>query len=218
MTGSFTALVLQHVGRQDEIVAVSGVGIDEVIQQCPLQPCAHAGVHPVAGACQLDAPLVVDESQIGAQVHMVPGFEIEAVLLTHVTQGLVVLLAAGQQISVGQVGQAQHGGTELCVQRVQLFQVGGVLLVNLDGSAGVLRDLSIHLGGGLALLLQALLHAVGEDGDNAQNLSAGFPQDVDDLNAGAAGGDQILHHDHFRIFLRTSATDWSDDERKDATL
>lgn len=73
LTGSLAALVLQHVRRQNELVAVRNVAVDEVVQQRPFQTCAHALIHPEAGTGQLDAPVVVDQTQTLAQVNMVLG-------------------------------------------------------------------------------------------------------------------------------------------------
>ena len=56
LAGGLPALVLQHVGGQDELIPVGQVAVDEVVQQGPLQPGAQAGVHPEAGACQLHPP------------------------------------------------------------------------------------------------------------------------------------------------------------------
>ena len=159
LTGGLAAGVLQHVRGQDELVAVGDVGVDEVVQQRPLKSCAHAGVHPVAGACQLHATLIVNESQILAQVHMVLRLKVKGMLLPNVSQGLVVLLAAGQQVGVGHIGKAQHGGTEFGIEHLQLFGVVGDFLVQTDGLGFVGFDLGIEGGGVLAALLHALLLA-----------------------------------------------------------
>ena len=90
---------------------------------------------------------------------MVLGLEVEGVLLADVAQGLVVLLAAGQQVSVGQVGQAQHSGAEL---HTQLLQLGCVLShsgVQGDGLGLIGLDLSFDGGGVFAPLFHALLLA-----------------------------------------------------------
>ena len=135
------------------------MGIDEVVEQGPLQPCAHAGVHPEAGARQLGAPVIVDEAQVGAQVHMVLGLKVEGVLLAHIAQGLIVLLAAGEQVGVGEVGQAQHGGLEFHLELCQLCQFVSHVLVQLHGLGVVFRDGRVDGGGVLAPLLRALLLA-----------------------------------------------------------
>ena len=83
------------MGRQDKIVAIGSVGVNKVIQQRPFQPRAHTGVHPVACTCQLYAPLIVDKAQVLAQVHMVLGSKVKFRLFAHITQGLIVFLAAG---------------------------------------------------------------------------------------------------------------------------
>ena len=159
LTGGFAAGILQHVRGQDELIAVGNVGVDEVVQQRPLQPGAHAGVHPVAGACQLHAPLVVDETQVLAKVNVVLGLKVKGVLRANIAQGLVVLLAAGKQIRVGQVGQAQHGGAVLGVQSLQLLRVVGDFLVQANGLGLVGLNGRVQSRGVLALLLHTLLLA-----------------------------------------------------------
>ena len=59
-----TALVLQHVGGQHKFIAVGHMGVDEVVQQRPLQPGSHALIHPEAGTSQLGPPVIVDEAQV----------------------------------------------------------------------------------------------------------------------------------------------------------
>ena len=146
LTGGLAALVLQHMGRQDELIAVGDVGVDEVVQQRPLQPGAHALVDPEAGTGQLGAPVIIDQAQIQAQIHMVLGGEVKLVGFAEVAQGLVVLLAAGGQIGIRQIGQGQHQRPVLRQHRVQL---GGVL-----GNAGLqLRHLLEDGGHVLAGLL-----------------------------------------------------------------
>ena len=81
---SLAAHILKHMGRQDKLVAVGNMGVDEVVQQRPLQPCAHTGVHPVTGSGQLDTTGVVNESQTFAQIHMVLGLKIKVRLFTHI--------------------------------------------------------------------------------------------------------------------------------------
>ena len=81
------------------------MGVDKVVDERPLQTRAHAGVHPETGAGQLGAAFIVDHAQLSAQVHMVLGLEIELVGLAKVAQRLVVLLAAGFEVGIGQVGQ-----------------------------------------------------------------------------------------------------------------
>ena len=159
LTGSQAALVLQHVGRQDEFVAVSHVAVDEVVQQSPLQAGAHAGIDPVSGTGQLDAPLVVDEAQVLAQVHMVLGLKIKGMLLADVAQRLVVLLAAGEQIGVRHIGQGQHAGGQLVIQLLELLLVLGDFLADLHGSGHVGVDLGFQSGSILALLFRTLLLA-----------------------------------------------------------
>ena len=159
LAGGLAAHILKHMGRQNKFVAVGDVGVDEVVQQRPFQTGAHACVHPVSGTGQLHAPLVVDETQILAQIHMVLWLKVKGVLLADVAQGLVVLLAAGQQIGVGHIGQAQHGGAKFGVQHLQLFSVIGNLSIQPDGLGLVGFNLSVQSSGILAPLFHALLLA-----------------------------------------------------------
>ena len=88
---------------------------------------------------------------------MVLRLKVKGVLLADITQGLVVLLAAGQQVRVGHIGQAQHGGTELGVQNLQLLGIIGNLSVQANGFSLVGLDLGVQGRGVLATLLHALL-------------------------------------------------------------
>ncbi len=159
LTGGFAAGVLQHMRGQDHFVAVGNVGVDEVVQQRPFQSCAHASVHPVAGACQLHAPLVVDKTQVCAQVHMVLGLKVKGMLLPDVAQGLVIFLTAGQQVGVGQVGQTQHSGAVLGGQLLEKFGVRFVFRVQGHGGGLVLLNLCVQGGSLLTGLFCLLLHA-----------------------------------------------------------
>ena len=90
---------------------------------------------------------------------MMLGLEIKFRLFADVAQRLVVFLAAGQQILVGQIGQAQHGGLEFHAQILQLssFILDGSIQSDALGLVGF--DLGIQLAGVLALLLKTLLLA-----------------------------------------------------------
>ena len=164
LTGGFAALVLQHMGRQDKLIAVGNVAVDEVVQQRPLQSGAQAGVHPVAGTGQLDAPLIVNETQILAQIHMVLGGEVELVGLAEILEGLVVLLTAGKQVRVRQVGQAQHGGAVFGLDLVQLLGILGHLglqLCHLGKNRGNVLSGLLQLGDFLGNLVLLCLQALG---------------------------------------------------------
>ena len=58
------ALVLQHVGGQHKFIAIGYMGVDEVVQQRPLQPGPHTLIHPEAGTGQFGSPVIVDEAQV----------------------------------------------------------------------------------------------------------------------------------------------------------
>ena len=87
------------------------------------------------------------------------GLKVEGVLLANVAQGLVVLLAPGEQIRVRHIGQGQHIGHELIVQGFQIGLVLGDLLIDLHGGGHVGVDLGLQSGGILASLLGSLLLA-----------------------------------------------------------
>ena len=63
---------------------------------------------------------------------MVLRLEIELVRLTVVAQGLVVLLAAGLEVRVGQVGQGEHQGVVLRLDVAELGRVVGNGLLQLS--------------------------------------------------------------------------------------
>ena len=71
LSRGLAALILEHQGQADHLVAVLQVLVDEVVKQGPLEARAHAAVDPEAGARQTRAALIVDEAEIRAQVHMV---------------------------------------------------------------------------------------------------------------------------------------------------
>ena len=156
LAGGFAALILQHMRGQDEIIAIGNVGVNEVVQQRPLQPCAHAGVHPVAGTCQLHTPLIVDKPQILAQIHMVLGREVKLVGLAKVAQGFVVFLSAGLQVGVGQVGQRKHTGAVLGQNGIQLGCIlcqFGLQLCHFRKQGSHVLALLLHLGNFLGNLV-----------------------------------------------------------------
>ena len=150
------ALVLQHVRGQDQLVAVGQVGVNEVVEQRPLQTGTHASVDPEARAGQLGAAVVVDEPQVGAEIHVVLGLKVEHSGLAPVAERLVVFLAAGKQVGVGEVGKTQHD--------VGLLDLNGLqLLVDLLGLVGHGLHLGEEGGNVLALLLvlrNELVHLV----------------------------------------------------------
>ena len=101
------------------------MGIYEIVEQGPLQPGAHSLVNPEPGAGQLRPPIIVNETQIQAQVHVVFGGKIKVMGLTIIPQGLVVLFATGDQIWVRQVGKTEHQVVVFHFYCIQLFCGGG---------------------------------------------------------------------------------------------
>ena len=99
---------------------------------------------------------------------MVLGLKVELVGLPEIPQGLVVLLAAGLQVVVRQVGQGEHQGAVLRLHRPELLVVGGDLRLELahpgkDGG-GVLPGL-FQLGDGLGDLVLLRLPLLGGEDD-----------------------------------------------------
>ena len=134
------------------------MGVDEVVEQCPLQPGAQTPVDPESVARQLDAPGIVDQTQVRAEIHMVLRLKVEMVGLAVVADRLVVLLAAGLQVGIGQVGQAEHQRVVFLHHAsqfpVDLADPGGKGLHLSQQGSGVLPGL-LHGGdllGGLVLL------------------------------------------------------------------
>ena len=119
------ALVLQHVRQDHHFVAVTQMAVHEIVQKGPFQTGAHAPIDPETAACQLGAPLIVDEAQVGAKVYMVLGRKIKLVLLAAVAQRLVILLAPGDQILVRQVGKGQHQRAVFCFNLRQELVIFG---------------------------------------------------------------------------------------------
>ena len=134
------------------------MALHEVVQERPLQLRAQTLVDPEARAGQLGAALVVDEPQVGAEVDVVLGGEVKLVGLAVVAKGLVVLLAAGLEVGVGQVGKRQHLHPVLGFHTAELLVARGNLRLELchAGKDGrhVLPGLLLHgdLLGELVLL------------------------------------------------------------------
>ena len=60
LSGGVARIVVQKVGREDHLVAVIDVGVDEVIEKRPLKTRAKIGVDPGAGAADLRGAFVID--------------------------------------------------------------------------------------------------------------------------------------------------------------
>ena len=144
------------MGRQHEGVAVAEMLGNEIIQKRPFQLRTDAGVQPVAVAAHLHAPLVIDQAQARAQIHVVLGLEVKDGLFAEDLYHLVVFLSAGLHVVRGQVGQCQHEFVDLLFQRT-------LLLVHFLHPVGHGLQGVQHFGNVLALLFQHgnfLVHAV----------------------------------------------------------
>ena len=82
---------------------------------------------------------------------MVLGFKVKGMLLAHIPQGLVVLLATGKQVGVGEVRKAQHSGAVLRLQLAQLPELVGNILVQAHTFCVVCSDGGVN-GGGVGTL------------------------------------------------------------------
>ena len=131
LTRGKTALVAKHVRNQHQIIAVSNMEVHEIVEDRPLQTRAKSGIDPESVSGELDTALVVDQTQIGAEIHVVLRLEIKFTRLAVVTQRLVIFLAACRQIHVGQIGQTQHEGGELCFHFLELVVVCRYLCAKL---------------------------------------------------------------------------------------
>ena len=96
------------MGNHQEFIAVVPMRLHKIIEQRPFQLGANAFVDPEAVSGELGAPLVVDQSQIGTQLHMILGRKIKMVGFSVVAQRHIVFLASRQKIPVGKIGQRQH--------------------------------------------------------------------------------------------------------------
>ena len=179
LPGDIAAFVVQHMRRQDQLIAVAQVFVHKEVEQRPLHARAPAAVDPGAVSADLRAALVVDHAVRLAEVHVVFHREVEDRLLLEIVQRDVLLLAARHDVLVRQVRQGEHQVLLLFLQLAELrvvlldlrgedlhlrHQFGGVLARLLHG-----RDL---LGRGVLLRLLCL-HLAGDGAAvhvNLQNL------------------------------------------------
>ena len=139
------AAVFEHQRQHDHLVAVGQMLVDEIVQQRPFQTAAHAAVHPEARASQLRAALIVDQAEVGAEVDVMLRLKVEGMRLAVVAQRLVVLLAAGLQVGVGQVRKAQHQRAILGLDVAERLVVLGDLRLQLGHALEDRRDVLARL-------------------------------------------------------------------------
>ena len=108
LSGGQTALILKHMRRENELVAVSEMAVDEVVEKSPLKARAHALVDPETASGELRSAVIVDETEIGAEVDVMLRREIELVRLAEVAYRHVVLLLARLEVGIGKVRQSEH--------------------------------------------------------------------------------------------------------------
>ena len=123
--------------------------VDEEVDERALHAGAHAAEQVEAGAGKLDAAVEVDHAELGAEVPVSLGLEVELARGAPAAHlGVVgVVLAVGH----GLVGDVGDGGDEV----EELLLNGGALLAQLGDALLVCGDLGL---GGLGLVLLAVLH------------------------------------------------------------
>ena len=112
---------------------------------------------------------------------MVLGGEVEFMGLAEVAQGLVILLAAGLQVRVGEVGQGEHTGAVLRQDGIQLGCVLcqlGLEFGHFGEEGGHVLALLLHLGDFLGDLILHGLPLLG-GGDEAPALLVQLQNPVD---------------------------------------
>ena len=195
LPGGEPALVGQQVRREDELEAVLEVLLDEVVEERPLEPRAHAAVEPEAVAAHADAAVVVDEPERRAELDVVLRLEaLEDGLLAPDGDDLVGLLAAGDDAGRGEVREREQDRALLLVDLGRLLVERGDAVaegahLGLDGGrvlAGLLRGADL-LRRCVALVLErldggGLLAADGVEGEDL----------VDGGGIGAAGDEALL--------------------------
>ena len=132
LTRGKAALILQHMRNQHKFIPVSDVRINEVIEKRPFKPCANAGIDPESASGELCSALIVDQTEVGAEIHVIFRLEIELMRLSEIAERLIIFLSARLQITVGKVGKGIHQIVECRLHLLQLFVVflsfGGKLL------------------------------------------------------------------------------------------
>ena len=174
-----TALVVEHMRRQHQLIAVLQVLVNKEVEQCPLHASACTTINPGAVAAQLCTALIVDHAQAFAQIHMVLRLKIKLGLFAIVMQGHVLLFAAGYHIFVRHIGQGEHQVLLLLFQAAQfsvcLFDLICQSLHSCHELGGVFPCF-FHLGNFLGIGIPLCLHSLYLTGKlaalsvNVQNL------------------------------------------------
>ena len=100
-----TAIISEHVRRQNHFVTVFEVSRDEVVEKRPFEPCAVAAIEPIAVARKFNAPFVVDYSERSAKVHVVFSLKRKFGFFAEHFYNLIVFLFAGEKVVVGHIRQ-----------------------------------------------------------------------------------------------------------------
>jgi len=133
LTGGETALIAEHMRDEHKAVSVGDMEVDEVVKDSPFEAGAETAVDPESVAREFSAALVVDKSEIGADIDVIFRLEIEGTRLAEVAEGLIVFLAAGEKIAVGEVRQGEEDEVEA------FFEVFEFLVVGVDDIADLLH-------------------------------------------------------------------------------
>jgi len=155
-------LVDDHRGEELGVALVL-MGVEEEVDEGPLEPCAVALEAVESASGDLHASVEVDDIQVLGDLEVLLGGEIEHPL----PSGLVDDDVLGVVLAYGDVGRGDVGDVEDAVGAYRL-ELGHPVVVGLD----LVRDLP-HLGD-LRLLLLSLRHL----GDLQGDLVANLPQAV----------------------------------------
>ena len=103
LPGGVAGFVIEDVGREDHLVTVREVVLDEIIEKGPFEAGAEVRVNPSSRARDLRSPLVINEAKGFGEGDVVFRGEIEVLLFPKVIEGNVVFLAAGEKVIVREV-------------------------------------------------------------------------------------------------------------------
>ena len=155
-------LVDDH-GREQLGVSLVLVGVQEVVDEGPLEPGPVALQAVESASGDLDGPVEVDDAKVLGDLPVLPGFEVELPLLPLlVHDDVVVLVLPDGDGLVGDVGDVEDAVL------ADVLELGHPLVVGLD----LVGDLP-HLPDARVLLL-----ALGHLGDLQGDLVPGLPEAV----------------------------------------
>ena len=148
LPGGEEGLGLDHEGQVLLAVALADVQVEHPGDEGALEAGAGPAEDVEARAGDLDALLEVEDAELGAQLPVRQGGEVECLGLAHGADGFVVVLAvAVGNGSVDQVGDGRNERGEVFIDLADAFVQGGDLFAH--DAHGL--DFGLALGGVLAL-------------------------------------------------------------------